>query len=155
MKDMKRDEKAQMHVLETVIAALLFFGAVQVGVQLMPDSASTTSADSLGVTGEDALRTLHNLDPGTANASDYYNSSLVYFVVTGRVSNITAYLNSTLDSTISYEIGCTIYPEGNSTTLFAMQKIVEASAVSHFSFFYSGKLYDIRLVLWREPRGVV
>ncbi len=159
------DDSGQIHAMEAVIAALLFFGALQVGVSLIPDSQSTTALDTLSITGEDALRTLFYLKPVMGNSSDpnstggandpalYQNSSLVFYIVTGMTSNVTDFLNSTLDSSISYSLGYRILPQGNFTMLFEMVQTVDESLSSHFSFFHEGILYDVRLILWKEPRG--
>ena len=69
--------------MEAVIAALLFFTSLQIGVNLIPDSQTTTGLDTLSITGEDTLRTLHYLPPGDINDTAYANSSLVYLISTG------------------------------------------------------------------------
>ncbi len=150
----KGDDCAQLHVLESVIAALLFFGALQAGVALIPDSQTTTALDTLSITGEDALRSLYLLDPGIPNGSDYDNSSLIYFVATGRTGNITGFLNKSLDERISYTLSCRTEPDNIEAILFEMIKTVDESTTAHFSFFHEGRLYDVRLILWKEPRGV-
>ena len=151
----RTDEQAQIHVLEAFIAALLFFGALQVGVSLIPDSQTTTGLDTLSITGEDILRTLYYLPPGDINATAYDNSSLVYFVTTGLTSNLTGFLNSTLDASISYSLSYWTDGGGDPVPLFAMIQTVDENVVSHFLFFHEGTLYDVRLILWREPRGVI
>lgn len=149
------DDHAQIHVLESVIAGLLFFGALQVGINLVPDSQSTTALDTLSVTGEDALRTLYLLTPDIPDAAAYGNSSLIYYIVTGQVSNITDFLNSSLSSTTSYRLSYRIQPGSSETLLYDMMRTVDESVTSHFAFYHEGVLYDVRIVLWHEPRGVV
>jgi len=150
-----KDDEAQIHMMESVIAAILFFGALQVGVNLIPDSQSTTALDTLAITGEDALRTLFHLPPDTPDAADYDNSSLIYFIATGRTSNITDFLNTTLDPLISYRLNYRTQPDDDETSLFDMVQTVEESVAAHFCFFHQGNLYDVKIVLWREPREVI
>lgn len=159
------DETAQMHAMEAVIAALLFFGALQVGINLLPDSQSTTALDTLSINGADALRTFYylNLEDNSLNGTSLNgtnstadtNSSLVYYISHHRISNITDYLNLTLDSSISYSLSYWTQPDGNTTILYEMIQTVDESVTSHFCFFHQGILYDVRLVLWKEPRGVM
>lgn len=151
----KENEGAQIHALEAVVAALLFFGALQVGINIIPDSQSTTALDTISITGGDALRTLYQLHPRMANSSDYDNSSLILFVVDERTENITDFLNETLDPFVSYRLSYRTQPNDEETLLFTMIQTVYESVTAHLSFFHRDRLYDVRLVLWREPRGVI
>jgi hypothetical protein len=152
------DENAQLHVLEAVIAALLFFGAIQVGVSLSPDAQSTTALDTLEITGRDALRSQYLLTPDSLNETEsasYGDSALVYYLLTGSTGNITSFLNTTLDTSISYTLSLEKYPGNETVVLFEMSRTVDESVSTHYSFHHAGTLYDVRLILWREPRGVV
>ncbi len=150
-----RDDEAQIHVLEAVVAAMLFFGALQVGTNLIPSDQSTTGLSTIAVTGEDALRSLYLLDPGIPNGSDFGNSSLIYFLISGMDGNITSFLNSTIDPSISYTLFYRMLPENTEITIFEMVMTVEESVSAHFPFHYMGKLYDVILLLWKEPRGMI
>ena len=154
LRGMNKDEVGQMHVLETVITALLFFGALHVGVTLIPDTQTTTALDTLSITGDDTLRSLLLLEPDVANQTQYQNSTLIYFISTNRTGDITDYLNATLDPSISYQLSLRILPANQVIDLYSMVKNVDESVASHIGFFHEGALYDVILVLWREPRGV-
>jgi len=153
---MTRDTAGQIHVLEAVAAAMLFFGALQMGVQMMPDSQSTTALDTLEVTGNDALRSLYLLppSPGTPDAHLYRNSSLIYYIITTQTWNITEYLNQTLDTILSYSLYYRIFPGGSEVELFSMVMTISESVAAHLCFYHDDSLYDVRLLLWKEPRGL-
>ena len=149
------DEDAQLHVLEAVIAGLLFFGALQAAVSLSPDAQTTTALDTLEIIGQDVLRSLFLLPPDSANASEYGDSSLAYFLLTGSFGNITDYLNMTLDMTISYSLHYTTYPGGDTIMIIEMTRTVDEVVSGHISFHHDGFLYDVQIFLWQEPRGVI
>lgn len=151
----RKEDDAQIHVLEAVVAAMLFFGALQVGTSLIPSDQSTTGLTTLSVTGEDSIRSLYLLDPGIPNGSDFGNSSLIYFLISGMYGNITSFLNSTIDPSISYTLFYRILPENTEITILEMLMLVDESVSAHFPFHYKGKLYDVILLLWKEPRGMI
>lgn len=155
IKKIGSDEHAQLHVLEAVIAALLFFGALQVAVSLSPDAQTTTALDILEITGQDALRSYYLLPPIDANASEYDNSSLILYLLTGSFGNITDFLNASFDQTISYSLQFTTYPDGNTTLVIDMTRTVDEAVSGHLSFHHTGTLYDVQIFLWREPRRVI
>lgn len=143
-----KDEKGQMHVLEVMISALLFMAAMSIAVNVSTPSSEQQSINQLKTLGNDSLLALDNTP---CNDLGYYNSTLVKFIFSNDIKNLTLFFNKTLSSSISYSI--TLLGNGKNTLVYSMGKAIGDSIVSHFPIFYNGKLYDVQLLMWHEPRG--
>lgn len=150
-----RDHEAQLHVLEAVVAAMLFFGALQVAVSLTPDAQTTTALDTLAITGRDALLTLYLMPSPAGNASDNASSALIHSLVSGEHTILTDFLDSILDHSVSYSLRYVTYPGGNVTEILTMTRTGEEMVSTHLPVHHGGTVYDVQLFLWREPRRVV
>ena len=154
-----RDKTAQIHVMETVIGGLFLLASIIVAIDINTNiTQKDTGVNQLGILGEDTLRSLASLPPDIANASDYQNSTLIYYCVTGQVDGLSNFFNRSFESTVSYSFKLFSYQFGGpknvvfsySTSLHVMSD----SASSHRILSHDGVIYDFQLILWFEPREV-
>ncbi len=155
------DERGQMHVLEVMIGGLLILSAIQVGVNVAQYPAQEDSGtEELRTLGNDALRTLYHLPPSGEgfDPAGYGNSTLVYSVVENNSGIITAFLNSTLPTHVSYSFTVEHYStEGGAVSsegiiLFHGPDVLGETARTHFIFQHDGDIYDAQLLMWYLSR---
>lgn len=142
------DEKGQMHVLEVMIAALLFLAALRTAIEVSTPSSDKQSLNFLKTMGDDSLLVLDNKP---SNDSQYYNSTLVKYIFSNDIKNLTSFLNKTLPIYVSYSIS--LFENGKNYEIISMGKVTGESIVSNYMIYYSGQIYEIQLLMWYEPRG--
>lgn len=142
------DENGQIHVLEVMIGALLFLTAMRTAVNVAMPSSEKQSLNQLEKLGNDSLLALDNKP---CNDSKYFNSTLVKFIFTNDVKNLTSFLNKSLPISVSYSIF--LFKNGKSIEIYSMGKSIGESIVTHFPIYYYGKVYDVQLLMWYEYRG--
>ena len=150
------DAKAQMHVLEVLLTAVLFTSAMNVSVAVLPSPSIDPAAGlQLEILGQDALNVADGLVPANSTlAARYHNSTMKYWLFDDRLGELGAYLNTTLPSTVAFRVE--LGPDGEAPTAWLnwsrLPGQVDVVIIGRL-LFHDGQFYQIDLWLWYGSRG--
>ncbi len=147
------NSRAQMHVLEVMLTAVLFTSAMNVAVDVLPTANQDASGPiQLELLGRDALEVADGLVPANSSeAALYGNSTLKLWLMESRLDNLSAYLNATLLPSVAYELVFTLDGEFRSS-LDHSTRLGEVVIVERM-LSHQGEVYRTQLFLWYGPRG--
>ncbi|MDI6887367.1 MAG: hypothetical protein QMC98_01840 [Candidatus Thermoplasmatota archaeon] len=147
--------KAQIHVIETALGALVFIVAILfIGSFRAPLMQQSYSQQYLKTLGNDALRSF-DIALNITDASKYHNSNLTYVIFgpngwneTGKEGNF-KWLLDFLDNTLK-NISYNLYLRSSTTiTLLYLSDTPMLSTISASrSIVYEGTVYEVELLLW-------
>lgn len=143
------NKKAQMHVIEIILAAVIFFNAMNFALTLtVPVPQEKFSIEQWKIYAEDSLRALDNTPlNNTTEQERYHNSTLTKYIIENDVANLTKFLNKTLPPQVSYNIY-----NGSKAFYFNNVPVGDDVIVVHRLIVYNGEVYNIRLEIWEEYR---
>lgn len=143
------DKTAQMHAIEIILAAVIFFTAMNFALTLsVPIPQEKFSIEQWKIYGEDALRNLDNTQLNNSTEQEiYHNSTLTKYIITNDVKNLTEFLNKTLPQSVSYNVY-----NGSKQFYFKDVPIGGDIVIVHRLIVFNGEVYDIRLEIWEEYR---
>jgi hypothetical protein len=123
---MKRNDNAQMMIVEAVLFSIMVIMALIFVNQLSPPSriSATISSDQLKILGDDALRSIDKVTIPELIA--YSGSSLVKYIAKNDKENLAEYLNSLLPSQVKYNI---YISDGNETIKWYDAELEEKVAI--------------------------
>ena len=140
--------KAQMHVLEVLLVGVLFTSAVNVAVNILPTSdADNSEQNDLYFSGMEILEILDNWEPSDTEISAKHNgSTLSWWLATGNDSAIKEYIDSGLQSSISYRLEAA---HGLQNEVIVDREIPDGEVSTSFRLVWSNnELWDLTLHLW-------
>lgn len=153
---MNVDDRAQMYVLEAILAGFIVLGTV-VAVQYVnaPTAPDQEKLAQLKATGDDALRTLDHTPPGTAQADyDYTNSTLVMHVSRDETAAMQTFLAQALPSNARYEVllrnasTSQVWIDGNPPRHGEIVVSHRLVAIRDPPLGLEGVIIDVQLKLW-------
>jgi len=145
--------KAQMHVLEVMLTAVLFTSAMNVAIDVLPVANQDTSGPiQLELLGRDILEVADGMVPANATiAANYGNSTLKWWLLEPKWENVSAYLNDTLLPSMAYELELARGEEVLATLEYSPQ--LGDVVIVERMLFHQGEVYQVQLSLWFGPRG--
>lgn len=143
------NKSAQMHAIEIILAAVLFFTAMNFAITLtVPVPQEKFSIEQWKIYGEDSLRILDNTPlNNTTEQKIYHNSTLTKYIIKNDITNLTKELNKTLPNSISYNIY-----NGSKYFYFKDFPVGDYVIIVHRLIVFNGEVYNIRLEIWGEHR---
>lgn len=161
-------ERAQMHIIEILTAAIIMFSTTNfITTVASPPMPNQDALSNLRVMGDDALRALDNIVPPDL-AATYHNSSLVKHVSTNDAGAMEAFIDAALPNTVSYAIYVTGESSTGSIRTFTLYeelgKPLEPATTSHrliatnhvenwTSAEFTDGVLDVSMVMWYGLRG--
>ncbi len=144
----KRKNLAQLYVLEAVSAIIIIvltFLFVYLSSSSPNPQVSRNPITQLKDLGDDALFSLYNSN----STESIYSNLLVQYMMENDTKDMTSYINSSLPSTVSYNIWLSSI-NGNLVIFYPETPKVSygSTARSHQIFTYEGRLYEVQLEMW-------
>lgn len=147
------DQRAQMHVLEVMLTAVLFTSAMNVVIAVLPSANQDDSgAIQLQLLGRDVLEVADGMVPENATvAARFANSTLKWWLLDAGTANLSAYLNATLLPAMAYHLEF-VKGEQELVTLDHSIPLGEVVVVERM-LSHQGEVHLVQLSLWYGPRG--
>ncbi len=146
---LKNRDDGQLHVLEVLIAALLFLSSVRIAVAVAaPAPSGELSTIRLERMARDSLIALDNL------YSDDENMSFLQKTIHNNdAANLTKTLNKLLPKDVSFAV---FVGDGKNYRLFCKTAgPIGETGNSHLILSLGEEIIDVRIILWFEPRGAL
>jgi len=150
-----KDIKGQMHVLEVLLVGVLFTSAVNVAVSILPTSdADNSEQNDLYFMGLEILELLDDWPPSNATISEKYNgSTLAWWLSTDNKSAIKEYLDSGLDSSISYHLEAVNL---NEEVVIVERSLPDGEITTSFRLVWcDDSVWHLNLHLWYGYREII
>ena len=147
--------KGQMHVLEVLLVGVLFTSAVNVAVSILPTSdADNSEQNDLYFMGLEILELLDEWAPSNVPVSEKYNAStLSWWLSTDNKSAIKEYIDSGLDSSISYRLEAS---HGDKEVILVDRSLPDGEVTTSFRMVWcDDDLWHLNLHLWYGYREIL
>jgi len=143
-----KNTKGQMHVLEVLLVGVLFTSAVNVAVNILPTGdANDYEQNELYFSGLEILEVLDNWAPSDETVSTKHNdSTLSWWLATDNNSAIKQYMDSGLDSSVSYRL---VASHGSQNEVIVDRVIPDSEVTTTFRVVWSdNEIWILNLHLW-------